>query len=82
LRIRDALVIWPYGYSYRIDGKDIWIIDDKGIHVVRVGDKIELGGGYVPDYAIEQATGQPLNGECRGKEKYWLTGNVVKETET
>ena len=37
----QALVIWPYGYSLKIEGKEIQIINDKGQIVAKVGDTVK-----------------------------------------
>jgi hypothetical protein len=31
LRVNEvnALIIWPYGYSLKIEGKEMWVINDK-----------------------------------------------------
>ena len=47
LRINDTLVIWPYGYSYRVEGTNTLIIDKRGNLAVRVGEDVKIGGGYM-----------------------------------
>ena len=42
-----SLIIWPYGYSFKTEGTNIWIISDEGQTVARVGDKLDIGGGFV-----------------------------------
>ena len=37
-------VIWPFGYSTRLDVGGIALVDGEGRVVARVGDTIELGG--------------------------------------
>ena len=39
-------VLWPFGYSARIEGAQAVLLDDEGTVVAREGDKVTLGGGY------------------------------------
>ena len=56
-----ALVIWPYGYLLKIEGKEIQVINDKGQIVAKVGDTVTLGGGFVPLVSdVEERIGQAL----------------------
>jgi hypothetical protein len=70
LRIGNALVLWPYGYSFSIEGKDIWILDDKGAKVARVGDEVKIGGGFIPDNVVPMKIGHSLPAGCEGP--FWL----------
>jgi hypothetical protein len=74
-----TLIIWPYGYSLKIEGKETWIINDKGQAVARVGDTVILGGGEVPAWAVEEIIGYALPEDAKGP--YWLTGNVIKDSD-
>lgn len=69
------LLIWPYGYSLRIEGKEIQVIDSDGQVVARVGDRIKVGGGEVPAEIVEKYIGQPLPDDCKGP--YWIVSEVV-----
>jgi hypothetical protein len=55
-----ALIIWPYGYSLRIEDKEMWILNDKGQAIMRVGDSVKLGGGFIPASAVEELIGHAL----------------------
>ena len=55
-----ALIIWPYGYSFKTEGTNIWIINDKGQTVARVGDKLDLGAGFVDASVAAVLIGQAL----------------------
>jgi hypothetical protein len=68
------LLIWPYGYSYRISGSLVEVVDDKGNMVARTGQCKQLGGGEVP--SIEPYTGKPSPANCSGP--YWLVGSGIK----
>jgi len=74
LRVNDTLVIWPHGYSLKIDGNDIWVIDDTGQACAKVGDWVKIGGGVIPGYVVEEKIGQPLPAGCEGP--YWLAGGM------
>ena len=75
LRVHDELILWPYGYSLKTEGKEIWVINDKGNPVARVGDLVRLGGGQVPAFFAEEKLGHPLPEGCDGP--YFLAGEVV-----
>ena len=70
LRIGNALVLWPYGYSFSIEGKDIWILEYKGTKVARVGDEVKIGGGFIPGDVVSMKIGHPLPADCEGP--FWL----------
>ena len=69
------LLIWPYGYSLRIEGKELQVIDNYGQLVGRLGDKIKVGGGEVPSEIIEKYIGQELPDDCEGP--YWLVSHII-----
>jgi len=77
LRVNDYLMIWPYGYSKKTEGKEIWIINDKGQTVARVGDWIHFVGGEIPAWAVNLRIEQPLHEDAKGP--YWLVGDVIKD---
>jgi hypothetical protein len=72
-----GLIIWPYGYSWKIEGKEIWIIDDRGQSVARVGDWVKMGGSGIPKYWAEGQIGSPLQEGAEGP--YWLAGGPVEK---
>jgi hypothetical protein len=76
---KGDLIIWPYGYSWKIEGKEIWIIDDKGQAVARVGDWVKMGGGEIPKYWAEEKIGSPLPEDAEGP--YILAGGPVERLE-
>lgn len=80
LRVDDlmdnpVLIIWPHGYSYKTEDKKIWIINDKGQEVACVGDWVNLRGGRVPAWAVEERIGQALPEDARGP--YWMAGGIT-----
>jgi hypothetical protein len=56
----EPLIIWPYGYSFTTEGTNIWIVNDIGQTVARVGDKLDIGGGFVDASAVEVLIGHAL----------------------
>ena len=67
---KGVLIIWPYGYSLKIEGKNTWIINDKGQAVAKVGDAVELGGGFVDASVVEVIIGYALPMDAAGP--YWV----------
>jgi hypothetical protein len=72
LRVYDELIIWPYGYSLKTEGKEMWVINEKGQPAARVGDEVGIGGGEIPADFAEEKIGHPLPEGCEGP--YWLAG--------
>jgi hypothetical protein len=70
----DALIIWPYGHSLRVEGNDTWVVDDEGKAVARVGDTVVLGGGFVGKSVVEEKIGYALPADATGP--YFLCGTV------
>jgi len=75
--LRGILIIWPYGYSWKAEDSEIWIINEEGRAVARVGDKIQIGGGEIPASFAEEKIGQPLPADIEGP--FWLAGEVKEE---
>lgn len=75
LRAGGYLLVWPYGYSLSTDGEVIQIIDDNGQPIMRVGDKIKLGGGEMPSERIAQYSAELPSDRCSGP--YWIIGEVI-----
>ena len=71
------MIIWPYGYTVRLEDKTIQVLNADGQPVARVGDWIVLGGGetYLTEF-IEDIIGQSLPPDCTGP--YWITGTVIE----
>jgi len=61
-----ALVIWPYGYSWKIENNKISIVNEKGQAIMRVGDTVTLGGGFIPGYFVNEITSFPLPADAVG----------------
>jgi len=71
------LLIWPYGYTLKIDGKEIRVVDNNGLVVASVGDKIKVGGGEIPLEMVEKNIGESLPDNCPGP--YWSVSSIVEE---
>lgn len=78
---RGDLLIWPHGYSLRTEGGEIQILDGKGQVLAQVGDRIEVGGGYVPRSleglkSVSERLQRKLPERCPGP--YWLVSEMVR----
>jgi len=71
------LLIWPYGYSLRIENKQIQVINQAGKIVAYVNGHIKVGGGEVPAEIIEKYIGQKLPDYCEGP--FWLVSEVLDD---
>ncbi len=74
---RGSMIIWPHGYSWKAENNEIWILDDKGQKVLRVGDSVKLGGGEIPASFAEQLIGQKLPVGIEGP--FWLAADIVSD---
>jgi hypothetical protein len=72
------LPVWPPGFSARIEGQVVYIIDRDGRTIAKTGDSMEVGGGQVTAQVVETYIGYSLPAYCEGP--YWLVGNVVSPT--
>ncbi|NJD51444.1 MAG: hypothetical protein FIB07_01090 [Candidatus Methanoperedens sp.] len=75
LRAGGYLLVWPSGFSVNTGDGRIQITDDNGHPVMRVGDKIKLGGGEMPGERIAQYSSELPNDRCSGS--YWIVGEVI-----
>lgn len=78
LRVNDSLILWPYGYTLEIQEDDIWVADEEGRRVARVGDWIEIGGGFIPEEYVEEKIGDTLPESCTGP---FFLGNPLIDKE-
>ncbi len=65
----DTLIIWPYGYSLQVKDNTVMVIDGKGHEFARVGDAINLRGGFVPTSVGNEKLGYFLSAGITG---FWL----------
>jgi hypothetical protein len=76
---RPIYVLWPDGYSlvYRLDEEPV-LIDPVGRQVARLGDEVQLGGGFVELEHAETATIGGIPAACKtGGEGYFITSGVA-----
>lgn len=81
LRVNDSygnsyLLVWPRGFSLRIESGVIQVIDDTDQFVAQVGDTLEVGGGEAPAEHIVEYSAQPIPSGCPGP--HWIVGNQIK----
>lgn len=74
LRVKGYLIIWPYGYSLKAEKNEIWVVNDKGQPVARVGDEVRFGGGELPAYFVPQKIAQELPIGIEGP--FWELGGI------
>jgi hypothetical protein len=68
-----VLIIWPYGYSLKMaENANLWIADEQGQLIWRVGDTVNLGGGFAGADIAALRIGKPLPVGCEGP--YFLAG--------
>jgi len=75
LRVGDDLLVWPHVFSLSTENGVILIIDDNDQPIMRVGDKIKLGGGEMPSEHIAKYSAELPSGRCSGP--YWIVGEVI-----
>lgn len=85
LRLRDNraggggdLIVWPPGYSMRVEDGEIQIVRGDGQTVARVGDKMELGGGQIASSTGSRGMYEEflnIPEKCTGP--LWIVGEVV-----
>lgn len=78
LRAGGYLLVWPYGFSVSTENGVIQIIDNNSQPIMRVGDKIKLGGGggEMAGEQIAQYSAELPSDRCSGP--YWIVGEVIQ----
>ena len=64
-----AVIIWPHGFTAR--DNPLRLVDGDGREEARVGDRITLGGGYLPEDQSSAVRG------CSGSYRVRLTSSIV-----
>ena len=75
LRLGNDLLVWPHGFSVITEDRVTQIIDNNGQPIIRVGDKIKLGGGEMPSEHLAQYSADLPSDRCSGP--YWIVGEVL-----
>ena len=70
----DEVLLWPPGFSYRVEGKKVKVIDENGELVAITGNRIKVGGGELLVEMVEKLTGELPPDDCRGP--FWLVWTV------
>lgn len=67
---RGFTPIWPPDHRASAEGRGVRILDGEGRVLARVGDEVELGGGYVGDVrrisGVDRRTARELVRRCPG----------------
>jgi hypothetical protein len=71
----SAVLVWPPGFSFKLDNQVVTILNQTGQTVARVGDKIQVNGGLVTVSTVEKYIGAKLPEGC--EEPFWLVSKVV-----
>ena len=80
LRVSDQnnksfLLIWPQGFSVRVNHNITEVVDGKGQLIAQVGDSLRVGGGEMPAQHITEYVLQPLPDKCPGP--YWIISDEI-----
>jgi len=68
------VMIWPFGYSYRVSGAKLEVFNEKGEFACRTGQLLRVSGGETP--SIEAITGTSPPSSCPGP--YWVVGSEIQ----
>jgi hypothetical protein len=72
----DYLPLWPAGYTVRVTGDEVEILDSLGQVFARVGQQVRLDGGDIPvvwDLEPYQSLLNELPRDCHGP--YWIVSD-------
>ena len=67
-----ALPIWPPGFTLRVEGEQVLIIDGGGGVAARAGEEVCMGGGH--SAVTDEWVLQQIPSACRGD--YWIVGSA------
>lgn len=79
IRIKDYLIIWPFGFKIIDKNNKLTIVDNEGNFVANIGDKVIVSGGECSGCSInyiKKITGTNLNQKCEGI--YWIIGGEIR----
>jgi hypothetical protein len=71
------VLIWPYGFTVRGEGKEIQVLDGDGQVVAIVGKAIKVGGGETTEEIAEMYTGKGIPDDLAGP--FWLVAEVIND---
>lgn len=69
------VLIWPYGFTVRGEGKEIQVLNGDGDVIAVVGEAIEVEGGEATIEIVEQYTGNVFPDGLAGP--YWIVSEVM-----
>jgi hypothetical protein len=79
---RGDLVVWPPGYSMRVEDGEIQIVRGGGQTIARVGDNVRMGGGQIATSTGSHGMYEEflnIPEKCTGP--LWIVGEVVSTTQ-
>jgi len=60
----SELIIWPFGYSWKLEDNIIWVLDETDEKVAKAGDSVKSGGDDISSSnGVEAITGREIPGE-------------------
>jgi hypothetical protein len=72
----NVFVVWPQGYSLDAVDGEVWLVDDAGTAIARIGDEVQMGGGItgLSDAGDDVVGGIPGPCQVGGPDSYWFAG--------
>jgi len=78
LHIGESLIIWQPDFFLNNNSGSTEILDRNGQVLLRVGDEVVMGGGYIESLEyINRLIKEPLSQECEGP--YWLMSEIISK---
>ena len=69
------VIIWPHGFTLKIDGSDVWVLNEKSEPQVRIGDTTPLGGGFIEESSVTKVIGYSLPADIPGP--FFMAGHHI-----
>jgi hypothetical protein len=70
------LLIWPPGFSFRVDGDSITVLDESQKVAAVVGDNITVGGGEISAVMVNELASPSLPGGLA--DPYWIVSRLIE----
>jgi hypothetical protein len=70
-------VVWPNGYSLAEEGDDVWLVDESGDRIARIGDYVLMDGESRDLARAESEVVGGIPSSCEvvdGPDAYWFAG--------
>ena len=70
--------IWPFEFSLTVQGDDIQILNGDKEVVARVGDRIRMSGGEIPQLPLKDFEENFIGTATQCTAPYWIINNGVE----